>query len=1532
MATLIGEDLSYEESAQVDCSLQDILSDLFPPFQNVAPYLLAQVFEIVDGSYNGDGIRFMHEFLVPVKALLQKLRSLSRLNLRQLPCDEGWPLCHDGNIIIHLCELACKELRPGDFYFYVKEVSEDTLLISLKYYVDQEVHDILLPPDSFEIVFTMEWMESVNANIPTRSESETNLEKLVVGNENGLKRLDWKDVVSPSTLERKPNRKSKIPRPKLSESSAPSSPKINSKIPRPKAQLVEGQVKVQRSESLTSQKPSQSPKRYGSLQRNSQERLSSRLPRRDGSLNRSDTNSIPEDDESCSSIEDLHQAELRRSGRSKSMQGIDRKRLTADKKRREKMSPMERLGPPKTLMEVDFELVHSGAFCLTSARDIHGAAVIEVSACHPIWIEQISNIPDTTQLLTYLFSIPREDVTKRGLTVVVDARKPTNNTLDFLAEAVNMFQDSFPGTVFEVVLLEHSVPLGRFSSQSNCPFNIPPTFKFHQVRSLEKLYQFVPAQNLTNQFNGTFNYNHEAWVKFRMKLEPFMSGCRSAAKYLLGSIEELAKMNWDGNSDEINDLIEKVKAKHKMIYRDQRLAGLLEEGDAILKALQDEQGTALAGSEDFRDAIRCVSNLYNQVHEACGRVDAMAENKVSQLSQHLQLRIFEEEATKLCDWLSQEGEPRLDKIDESQTDSLASIISVQKEFEKFYYVAMKRGSKGEELLEESESVITMNHGSETNNVRTLGRELRQQLRSFMTRLEGKRVTIDDAVELYSMLDKSYEWALGGMKFVAMLGIEEINSCDKCIGQEKKIDDYLEKHPPITEEQFEKMRELSKRLRKQKCLQQCEFAEKRCSESNSLIHKKLLHLQEAKEKLKLKENEKYALEKRTQRQQETIPAEKSVRFNRNEESEVNSGNSSDGELFRRTQIKPTTTPPKHRDSFHSNVSEDSGISIGDKNIDRTLNITQERNDESINKTAIETQSPSMSGQTIEEEKVETTSDVKVDEGYVEKDTEEEVEETKSDSSRSRKSGVHEMATESSSSKDGSDRIAEVEEEEEISIPEQQWKPHTANRHLRNSVVESPLKSVRLKSQLSDGNFYEGKKMLMIIDEIIQTEEDYVMALKYIMQNYFPEMDRDDVPQGLRGQRTMVFGNIEKIYDFHQHSFLNDLVTCEAAPMDLCQCFLRHTKDFGLYALYNKNKPRSDELLAEYGSFFKTKQHELGDKMDVASYLLKPVQRMGKYALLLRDLIKECGESNQELLAYLKTTESMVKFQLRHGNDLLAMDAIRDSDITLHEQGQLIRQEEFLVYRGKKKCWRHIFLFEDTVVFTKTRQAGKGHDHYQYKSSLKTNDIGITESVGESGLKFEIWFRRMKHKDKRYTLHAPSVNVKKEWVDEITQLLWRQAVKSKESRLSELSYMGIGSKPCIDIKPNEDQINDRAIEFKNRGIRSRNSISVASFDHHQVSGHQRPFSVLSNESSSSSTTNSSSMISSLMLETHYESVAEISDFPSLVKCHPNQPAHTVGSSLTKSSSDESMFGNRRGDDSISSSSSVASSNSSHVSRKL
>lgn len=47
------------------------------------------------------------------------------------------------------------------------------------------------------------------------------------------------------------------------------------------------------------------------------------------------------------------------------------------------------------------------------------------------------------------------------------------------------------------------------------------------------------------------------------------------------------------------------------------------------------------------------------------------------------------------------------------------------------------------------------------------------------------------------------------------------------------------------------------------------------------------------------------------------------------------------------------------------------------------------------------------------------------------------------------------------------------------------------------------------------------------EMISTERQYVRSLGYVIDNYFPEMERTDLPQDLRGKRSVIFGNWETL---------------------------------------------------------------------------------------------------------------------------------------------------------------------------------------------------------------------------------------------------------------------------------------------------------------------------------------------------------------------------------------------------------------------
>ncbi|CAL8368612.1 unnamed protein product [Lota lota] len=397
----------------------------------------------------------------------------------------------------------------------------------------------------------------------------------------------------------------------------------------------------------------------------------------------------------------------------------------------------------------------------------------------------------------------------------------------------------------------------------------------------------------------------------------------------------------------------------------------------------------------------------------------------------------------------------------------------------------------------------------------------------------------------------------------------------------------------------------------------------------------------------------------------------------------------------------------------------------------------------------------------------------------------------------------------------------------------------------------------------------------MEELVHTEREYVRSLGYILTHYHPLLERPDIPQDLRGKRGVIFGNLGKLYDFHAHYFLPELEDSRREPALMARCFLRHSESFGLYALYSKNKPKSDALiLHRRHDIFKRKQQELGDMMDLSSYLLRPIQRISKYSLLLQDMLAlapsphdpqyqlgpagdnagSCvpdasGSDRERERAEIRAATDLVKFQMRHGNDLLTMDAIQDCDVNLKEQGQLIRQDEFTLFFRKKKCIRRIFLFEHLILFSKTKKNDVGNDVYIYKQSFKMCDIGMTQNSGLNALCFELWIRRRKRED-TYTLRALSLEVKRAWTSDLERILWEQATHSRELRMQERVFMGMGRRTFMDIHPSEAAICDRAIPSTLSG-----RIPVAYCSHRGLE-YPRPNSIGSGSTASTTISQSSS----------------------------------------------------------------------------
>lgn len=76
------------------------------------------------------------------------------------------------------------------------------------------------------------------------------------------------------------------------------------------------------------------------------------------------------------------------------------------------------------------------------------------------------------------------------------------------------------------------------------------------------------------------------------------------------------------------------------------------------------------------------------------------------------------------------------------------------------------------------------------------------------------------------------------------------------------------------------------------------------------------------------------------------------------------------------------------------------------------------------------------------------------------------------------------------------------------------------------------------------------------------------------------------------------------------------------------------------------------------------------------------------------------------------------------------------------------------------------------------------------------IRMTENVGDSGSRFEIWFRRRRKSQDTYIRQASSAEVKTSWTDVIGKVLWRQALRSRGGQsgwraLGVQGQLGLGS---------------------------------------------------------------------------------------------------------------------------------------------
>uniref|UniRef100_A0A8C7X9C8 Rho guanine nucleotide exchange factor 25 n=1 Tax=Oryzias sinensis TaxID=183150 RepID=A0A8C7X9C8_9TELE len=349
-------------------------------------------------------------------------------------------------------------------------------------------------------------------------------------------------------------------------------------------------------------------------------------------------------------------------------------------------------------------------------------------------------------------------------------------------------------------------------------------------------------------------------------------------------------------------------------------------------------------------------------------------------------------------------------------------------------------------------------------------------------------------------------------------------------------------------------------------------------------------------------------------------------------------------------------------------------------------------------------------------------------------------------------------------------------------------------------QSSLKTHDNQSSLTSGNmvrFQDGQRSYIyilgfllfhicfmfscryVLTELVETERLYVEDLGLIVQGYMSMMSSQSVPEDLRGKDRIVFGNIQQIYDWHKEYFLGELERCVDNPDILAKLFIKHERRLHMYVVYCQNKPKSEHIVSEYiETYFEDLRQQLGHRLQLNDLLIKPVQRIMKYQLLLKDFLKYYSKAGRDVEELQNAVEVMC-FVPKRCNDMMNVGRLRGFEGKITAQGKLLQQDTFSVSEQEagllsRARERRVFLFEQLVIFSEPTDKKKGFllPGYIFKNSIKVSCLGVEQPSEEDPCCLVLTSRGTNSSVTRFIMHASSPETQQAWFNDVVQILETQ----------------------------------------------------------------------------------------------------------------------------------------------------------------
>ncbi|KAL4224790.1 hypothetical protein ACF0H5_015486 [Mactra antiquata] len=298
--------------------------------------------------------------------------------------------------------------------------------------------------------------------------------------------------------------------------------------------------------------------------------------------------------------------------------------------------------------------------------------------------------------------------------------------------------------------------------------------------------------------------------------------------------------------------------------------------------------------------------------------------------------------------------------------------------------------------------------------------------------------------------------------------------------------------------------------------------------------------------------------------------------------------------------------------------------------------------------------------------------------------------------------------------------------------------------RNKMDEEKLAAKRkiqekkareeMRKKMEEQKLERKEKRKKVIGELIQTEKDFLTSLNLIIETFlspFAEKHREvDVEH--------LLGNIEEVADVSQKLLtkLEDATNGkDFSEQVIGTCFVCLAEDMkNVYAPYCRNHDDVITLIEKYyqNNDIKTYLERLLDKLrdkhvvfDLEALLIKPVQRILKYPLLLNELIKSTEDSHPDKKETMLAISSMTNVATAINEYKRRKDLVykykKDTDVSLGD-----KLSKLSLHSIKKKSSRIKERFSANLGFIdQTRDSNFDKEETRYRHLEKSVRVFIKD---------------------------------------------------------------------------------------------------------------------------------------------------------------------------------------------------------------